>query len=360
MKTLCLLLSILLGEYLYAAEELLMTPEQQRRLGLEVASLQSSQTVWSTPYPAEVVVPNAQLRVVSARQGGLLETLLVAEGEAVTLGQEMAIIQSPQLLQQQGDYLEALTRMELADADLKRDEQLKKEGIIAQRRYLETRSRSIQATTDTQQRQQALSLAGMDKQSMQKLSTQRQLSGVLKILAPLEGVILEQMATAGQRVAAADPIYKMGKLSPLWLEVHVPLEHIAGIDTETSIKVANSEIIGKVIAVGRMVHGADQGVLVRAKINDGTESLRPGQFVQAHIQSTSNEETFRIPRSGLVRHANKNWVFVKTARGFSVQQVKIDKEGDDFIVISGDLSSQMKIAVVGTSSLKAAWLGGEE
>jgi RND family efflux transporter MFP subunit len=360
MKPFFILLSLLLSHNLYAAEQLSMTSDQQVKLGIEVANLKGSHSVWGTPYPAEVVVPNAQLRVVSARQGGLLETLLVAEGEEVIKGQELAIIQSPQLLQQQRDYLEALIRMELANADLKRDQQLKKEGLIAQRRYLETHSRSVLANTDTQQRRQALALAGMDKVSMEILSTQRQLSGVLKILSPLDGVVLEQMATPGQRLEAADPIYMVGKLSPLWLEVHVPLEHLIGINHETRIKVANSHIIGQVITIGRMVHGTDQGVLVRAELNQRVETLRPGQFVQAHIQSTSTQKIFRIPRSALIRHKNKNWIFVKNEQGFAVQEVNIAKEGDDFIVISGKLSLKMSLAVSGTSSLKAIWLGGEE
>lgn len=69
MKPLILTLLILFGESLYAAEQISMTPDQQEKLGIEVADLQGSHSVWGTPYPADVVVPNAQLRVVSARQG---------------------------------------------------------------------------------------------------------------------------------------------------------------------------------------------------------------------------------------------------------------------------------------------------
>ena len=109
------------------------------------------------------------------------------------------------MLEQQSAYLEALTRLQLARADYQRDSQLKKEGIIAERRYLETRSRLTQEQTVVEQLRQSLSLAGMDEQTLTELAKQRKMSGSLQVRSPLDGVVLEQIAMCRWRSSASSP-----------------------------------------------------------------------------------------------------------------------------------------------------------
>lgn len=335
-----------------------MTASQRAAFAIQSTPIEKVQTATSAAYPAKVVVPNAQLRVVSAPQGGLLEALLVSEGEAVEGGQPLAQIQSPQLLEQQGAYLEAMTRLQLVRADYKRDSQLKKEGIIAERRFLETRSRLTQAETAVDQLRQSLTLAGMDKQALAELGKKRKLSGSLQVRSPLQGVILEQLATPGQRLEMADPIYQVGQLSPLWLEIHVPLEKLGA--TAPGSLVRSDSIKAKVITVGRMVHGADQGVLVRAEVTDGTERLRPGQFVQVNLQGPETTDLYRVPRAALVRSGGDSYLFVETPEGFNAELVKVQAEETHHIIISGSFSADARVASSGTAALKATWQAGAE
>ena len=359
MRFTLILTAFLLGSA--AAETpITMTTVQQQALGIKSIPVDATEQSWSIPYPAQVVVPNAQLRVVSALQTGLLETLLVAEGQKVKKGQPLAIIQSPQLLEQQRNYLTALSQLDLAKADWQRDEQLYKEGIIAERRYLESLSRHRQAKTEVEQYRQALSLVGMDKRSLQKLASQRRLSGSLTVRAPLDGVVLEQLATPGQQLNPLDPVYRIGKLVPLWIEIQVPLKELGGTSIGSKVRVRAPEIFGKVITVGRMVHGVDQGVMVRAEIGEGAELLHPGQFVQVKLAETSTGQSFRIPRTALVHQGDKLWVFVKYQAGFLPVPVSIVAEETDAVVVKADFKPDDQIVAVGTVALKAVWLEGGE
>lgn len=359
-----LFLISLLSLAAYAEETALirMKTSQQQALGITDQPLTPVKNAWNTAYPAKVMVPNAQLRVVSAPLGGLLESLRVAEGETVNEGQTLAVIHSPQLLEQQSAYLEALTELNLATTQKKRDAQLSREGIIAKRRFLESRAKHTQANTRVEQYRQALLLSGMTQRTLAQLERTHRLSPSLSVTAPLSGVVLEQLTTPGSQLDALDPLYKIGHLQPLWLEIHVPLDQLGDIHKGTLVRVIKPAVSGKVITVGRMVHGADQGVLVRAEIHKGTEQLRPGQFVQAQIaQPQSNTRpSYRIPRSALVRNAGKTWVFVSKPRGFLPVPVELIKEESTALVIHAPLSANASIVVTGTAALKAAWLGGDE
>ena len=356
-----LMLAPILAVSALPADELIqMTAEQRQALDVRSAPVEPASDALSPAYPAEVVVPNAQLRVVSAPQAGLLESLLVAEGEPVTAGQPLALIQSPELVEQQSAYLEALTRLELASAQLQRDRQLHQEGIVAERRLLETRSAHTQARTLVNQRRQTLELSGIPSDALERLARERRLSSSLTVRSPLDGVVLEQLATPGQRLDMASPLYKIGQLDPLWLEIHVPLNRLGSTAPGTGVELENPDLWARVITVGQMVHGADQGVLVRAEISAGAGRLRPGQFVQARLEQPSAEPLFRVPRSALVRNQGRAWVLLAEGEGFRPLAVQVRSEESGQAVVSGEFAPGDQVAVSGTAALKAAWLDGGE
>ena len=209
-----------------------------------------------------------------------------------------------------------------------------------------------------EQLRQSLALAGMDEQALAELAKRRKLSGSLLVRSPLDGVVLEQLATPGQRLEMADPLYKVGRLSPLWLEIHVPLEKLGA--TAPGSLVRSNSVSARVITVGRMVHGADQGVLVRAEVTDGAQRLRPGQFVQANLQGPDRADLYRVPRTALVRSGKASYVFVETADGFSAEPVEVKAEETNHIIIGGSFAADAKVAVSGTAALKANWQAGAE
>ncbi len=337
-----------------------VSDHQKQMLGIQSEPLKKIDVAWGKKHPATVQVPNDQLRVVSTAVSGLVERLEVAEGAEVKKGDVLAVIMSPKLLELQRDFLYALTALDLASTAVKRDENLDKEGVISKRGYHETRSEHIRAKTSADQMRQLLEHSGMDAGDLQNLIDNEQLSSDLKIRSPLDGIILEQMAVPGQRLEAMDPIYRVGHLSPLWLEIHAPIDDVASIKHGTKIRVEKFDIGGKVITIGRMVHGEDQGVMIRAEVSENAELLRPGQFVQVSLAVTADDLSFRVPRSALIRQHGASWVFLKNADGFISTQVSVISEESSHLIISGPFKGGEEIAVSGTSALKAIWLEAGE
>lgn len=337
------------------SDSILVSDQQRQMLGIESEKLKKTDVAWGVGHPATVQVPNDQLRVVSTAVSGLVERLEVAEGAEVKRGDVLAVIMSPKLLEMQRDYLYALTALDLASTAVERDESLDKEGVISKRGYHETRSEYIRAKTNADQMRQLLEHSGMDEVDLETLVKKERLSSDLEIRSPLDGVILEQMAVPGQRLEALDPIYRVGHLSPLWLEIHAPIEDVSSIRRGARVLVEKFDISGKVITIGRMVHGQDQGVMIRAEVTDNAELLRPGQFVQVSLAVTADGQSYRIPRSALIRQHGDSWVFVKNQQGFIATQVSVIVEESSYLIISGPFKGGEEIAVSGTSALKAIW-----
>ncbi len=337
-----------------------LSTEQQSALGIGLAAPQAADRAMSRRYPAQVAVPVRQAHVVSAPQDGTLTLLLVALGDPVTAGQPLAQMQSPGLLEAQGALLEAQTRLTLAEAELARDQALFAEGLIPRRRLQATQADHDGQATSVDQWTQRLSLSGMSAEAVATLKRKRRLSGTLELRSPIAGAVLERMVDTGQAVAAAAPLFRVASLSPLWLEVHVPVDRVQGLLPGDPVLVAQSGIQGRILTLGPAVHGTDQGVLVRAEVREGADRLRPGQFVEVQIDKGAERPGWRLPAAALVRTGAGAFVFAQRPGGFAALPVEILAEEERSALVSGGIAPDDRIAVSGVVALKAIWLGGEE
>ena len=331
---------------------------QRESYAISVAKLKPATEVLGASYPAQVVVPNSQLQVISARQGGLVETMIVAEGDTVTTGQMLAKIQSPALLELQRDLLQTLSQLNLAQSTLNRDKQLQEEGIIPKRRYQESLSALQALQTQKEQEEGALQFSGMSNEEITELEKTRKLNSILKITAPFTGVLLEQMAIPGQKLEAADPLFKLAKLSPLWLEIHVPVNVVNNVSMGDTISIPDMNITGEVITIGHKVHAADQGTLIRAIVKENIEQLRPGQFVQARLSQRSVAElSYLVPGKAIIRFDGKTMIFIETVNGFKAIDVEVIGSHEGQQIISTEQAITDPVVVTGTVSLKAILTG---
>lgn len=334
-----------------AAGPLLLEAVQVKALGIETAVAGEVGKLRQGAYPARVLVPNEQMRIVSAPVAGMIEMLAVAPGATVKSGQVVAQLASAQALELQRDALQAGSQAALLQQSLKRDEQLFAEGLIAESRLQNTRASAVQASTQASERRQGLSLAGV---------APGKLGGPLALTATIDGVVLEQGVQLGQRVEASAMIYRIAKLSPLWLEIQAPLDFASGLKEGNVVRIAGSGVSGRLIAIGRAVDAASQTVLLRATVSQGAETLHPGQVVEVDIATPSGRGQ-RLPAGALARSAGKTLVFVQTAASdagftFMPKPVSVLSQGGDSVVVDG-IQAGERVAVAGVSSLKALLIG---
>ena len=347
-----------------AGEVVRITLAQVKTLGIETSYIQANSNANSQRLPGEIVVPVDQARIISAPQSGLIDQMLVATGQRVKQGQALAHLSSPGLVALQRDHLQALSQQRLSQNSLNRDAELYKDGIIAERRYLTSESNHAEVNALLAERRQALKLSGMSPQAIKNLETSGSYTNGIALTAPIDGIVLEQLVTPGQRVDSAMPIYRIAKLSPLWLEIHAPTQALSNIQLGMKVSIIHSEASGKVIAIVPNVNKLDHTALVRVAINAGTKSLAPGQLVEAEIaQPLNNKSTsFSVAKSAIVqindgKNANQTLVFVQNKDGFEPRAVKVLNNTGAQTFISGNFVGTERIVTSGAAALKAKMQG---
>jgi membrane fusion protein, heavy metal efflux system len=351
-------LILFLATNVLAAEELELSPSQIQALGISVAPLPPTSTGELAGLPAQVVIPGNQLFIVSTPLPAMLEQTLAGVGDRVHKGQTLARLQSPALAEAQRGFLQALTQEQLAKGNFTRDEQLWKDGIIAESRYRSARSLNIEASAALAEKKQMLILAGMSADAIARLQSGENLNSSLAISSPIDGVILEKTADAGQRLDSATPLFKVAKLQPLGLEIQAPMAIIQSLRVGADVSIPAYAASGKLTAIGQSLSDSNQTILLRALIHKGTQNLRPGQNVEVSIATRANATSqWMIPNAALARVGGKSLLFVASGKGFRPTYVTVLNEGARDTLITGKLAGTEKIAVQGVAVLKAKLMG---
>lgn len=342
------------------AELVKLSAAQARSAGVESVAVTARTAGGSQGLPAQVVIPAPQMRVISAPLAGLVEAVLVATNQSVRRGQVVARMVSPSLADVQHTFLQASAQHQLAASAAARDEQLFKEGIIAQSRLDAARSRQQEVTADLAERTQALRAAGMSIDAISRLRSGRTVGTGIDLRAPLDGVVLEQMVVPGQRLEAAAPLLKIARLEPLWLEIQVPVDRVGAVTLDSLVRVPALEVSGRVIAIGRAVAGSTQTLAVRAEIRKGAERLRAGQLVEAVLASAGGSGVWSVPAGALARNNGRAQVYVEAPGGYLAQPVQVVEEAGGAVLVTAPFKGGERVAVKGVATLKAieAGIGG--
>ena len=327
---------------------------QLRTAGIDLARVEAESGPSEITLPGQVVVPPNQLRIVAAPATGLIEALFVAPDERVRAGQAVARLRSTDLVEAQRLFLEASTNAGLSAEKLRRDEQLFRERVIAERRLIIARAEARATEAALDERTQLLGLLGMSEPEIADLKRNRRIQQGLVVTSPMAGVVIGRAATPGERVAQAAPLLTVADLSTLWINIQVPLARAAALENNARVLVPALGAEGFVLRIGRTADMATQSVSATAEMNRGVDALRPGQAVTVALQvRAAGQPQWRVPAGAVVRHRERSWVFLRTPTGFIPRPVQVVNETAQFTSIRGELSPQDQVATRGMLSLLA-------
>jgi multidrug efflux pump subunit AcrA (membrane-fusion protein) len=194
---------------------------QIRAAGIDLARVEAESGPAEITLPGVVVVPPTQLRIIAAPAAGLIEALFVAPDERVRPGQVVARLRSTELVEAQRLFLQAATTQELAAEKLRRDEQLHRERVIAERRLIVTRSEAIASAAGLDERTQMLGLLGMGDGEIAELRRTRAFSRPSTSPAR-PAAWCSPRRHPGERVAQAAPLLTVADLRTLLGHIQVP------------------------------------------------------------------------------------------------------------------------------------------
>lgn len=258
-----------------------------------VTVIEASPTKFERFFTVHGVLETDQNAVITAQSMGKIESIRVKEGQQVSKGQVLALINADVLKKQ---IAELENRMELAQTVYERQEKLWKQNIGSEIQYL-------QAKNDRD----------AFKKSLQLLNEQYELT-VVK--APFSGKIDEILPKEGETVSMGSPIFRLINLSEVYIKADVAENNLNSIHIGDTVFVTfpsyNQRKVQSVVSrIGDFINPNNRTFKIRVNVPNPDLSLKPNMLAELHIRDFVLDSVITIPENVIIDGAdNMKYVFV--------------------------------------------------
>lgn len=276
----------------------------------------------------------AEAEVIS-KATGIVQTILVEEGDEVSAGQLLA-----QLDHERQQYSLNKEKAELSrlGSELKRMEEMYQRKLI-----------SADVFEKLQWQFDALK-ASVDLAELALKETE--------IRAPISGVVSRRYAKVGQLVNqhATQSLFHIVSNQQLEAVVHLPEQQLAQAHVGQNAKLqfaGRQPVSAELVRISPVVDAASGTVRAVLKVANDAQQLKPGMFAQVQLQFDVKTDALLLPKRALMTTDNTQSVFVVDAENkVSRKDIVTGYQADNTVEILSGLAAGDKVVIAGQSALK--------
>lgn len=311
-----------------------ITPEVVQNLGVRTAVAERSRLWRGIDTVGYVDYDESLVSHIHLRTEGWIENLAVqSEGERVTRGQRLFDVYSPELVNAQQEFMQAL---KLDNAGMQ------------------------QASRDR------LAALGVSAGQIQALQKTRQVQQRVAVFAPQDGVVSTLPVREGMFVKPADRVMSLADLSQVWLLAEVFERQADWVEVGQDADVIlpyqpGTQLEGRVEYIYPGLDPKTRTLKVRLRFANPNETLKPNMYANVKIYGGPRNDVIVIPLEALIRTGREARVVLALGEGrFTSRKVQAGMESGDWIEIVSGLKAGDKVVTSGQflidseASLKAS------
>lgn len=288
---------------------------------------------------------------VSSEVDGVLKSVDVEEGSAVTKGMMLAAInQSDYRLQvQQADAVvkQAMATCQNATIDYRRKKALSKEELLTNQQFDDAATRLSLAEADVERAKASLELA---KDKLSKTAIQ----------SPLAGVIKDKRISAGSYVKSATPLFTIIQIHPLKLLFTITEKDIGKIKHGQDVSFTvdsfpDQTFTGEVKTIYPNLEETTRTLKVDASVPNSNHILKPGLFANVILYTDIANDVLLLPVISILYDDSKTKVFVLEKKGVDdvvrEQEVVTGTQYGDLMEITDGVQEKEIVVTAGQQNL---------
>jgi cobalt-zinc-cadmium efflux system membrane fusion protein len=345
-----------------------LSPEQRAAVAIEVAQRRTLQR--DVTAPGKIAFNGNRVTPVFSQFAGRIARLMAEVGTTVHSGQTIGMIDTPDIVGMQTDYLQALTTersarttLDLATRTRERASRLAEAEAIPKRDLQQAQADESRASDDLQRAQSAIAAArgrlrsaGMSEDDINRLATtSRSVNRIVPLVAPISGTITERKAGLGQVVqpGAGDPLFMIADLSSVWVTADVYEDQLAYIHSGATVKIKtpaypDETFLARVDQIGSTLDPDKHTVAVRCVVSNAGSRLKPGMFASMILASGTPLTVITVPAPAVISEGDQRAVFVEQAPGqYTKRAVETGNEVNGLLIINAGLKEGDRVVVRG-------------
>lgn len=261
-------------------DEAELTAEQMKAVDIQIGIIEQKNLTSVVKASGQLTVPPESKAVVNALVGGVIRKINVAEGQFVKKGQVVVVIENPDFLRLQQDYLTSKDNLVYLQQEYERQSQLKSADAGIGKVYQQASAnlaaeRSKLITLSKQLQQIHINPARVSKGN---LVTQ------VSVLSPLSGTIGHISLSLGTYTDASTPIMEIVDNTKIHCDLLVYEKDIAKVKAGQSVRFVltnqdNKQVSGQVYGINKSFEGETKAVIVYTVLNNVAPlNLIPGML----------------------------------------------------------------------------------
>lgn len=283
------------------AADIVLNKQQFEGAGMDFSTLKDTLFHRFVAANGFVDVPAKNKMVMGSYYGGKVSEILVMAGQRVNKGETLYIIDNPEFIDMQRDYLETKSLLNNLTSLYDRQKKLVEEQVASQKDFL-------QAEADYQMASAKLNALGQKLKLMQinpETLSAESLSARLVVRAPFASSVSRIMVTRGQWLTPESEAVELVNSDILWARLNVYEKDLPNIRIGQSVQlklVENSSQTyeGVVESIGRTIDKEKRTSEVIVPVKSGNAGLLiPGMFLSGNI-AVSDYKVRCLPENAVI------------------------------------------------------------
>lgn len=305
-----------------------LTDDQIKAIDLQIGSIEQRNLKTTLKVNGKLMLPPQNQAQVSLLTGGLVKTINVTEGVFVTQGQTLATIENNDVIQLQQDYLENKSQLKYLQAEFARQKELQKDNINATKTLQQAENELTTAQAKQKGLKAKLQLQGINADNVSTTNFTNRVT----VVAPISGYIHHINLSMGKFADANAVLFDIVDNRFLHLDLTIFEKDIHKIATGQSVVFtdANNKTHthpATIFSLNKAFEENQQAIIAHAKIDEKTETLLPGMYVEARIQ-IDNYKTDALPDEAVVSNGDEHYIYVEVKKNH-YKQIPVTKGVSD-------------------------------
>lgn len=321
------------------ATQLTLTPEQVKNAGIISGKAETREIKTSLLVNGVVEAAPGNLVSVVMPYGGYVKQLRLLPGSRVRKGEVLAVMEDPQYIQLQEDYLVARNRLAFLDTDYQRQKELNADKTSSDKTFQQVSTDFGSQKILVRSLEEKLLLLDINPATL----TEKTLSRSVKVYSPLTGYVSNVYVNTGKYVSPTDVLFDLTNPSDMHLSLTVFEKDVAVLLPGQKVMfTVNNEgekkMEAEIYLVNRSIN-ADRSTEIHCRILKNYDGLVPGMFVNAVIELQSLK-ALAVPDEAIVKWENKNYVFTESANNtYTMSPVADGLSSGGFTTVNQDFAN---------------------
>jgi cobalt-zinc-cadmium efflux system membrane fusion protein len=325
-----------------------LTDAQVKNAGISVATIEKQAIARLLKVNGVIDVPPQNMVSISAPLGGYLKYTKLLPGMHINKGESIAVMEDPQYISLQQEYLTAKAKLSYLQNEYSRQETLNKSAASSDKVFQEATMNYSSQKVLVKSLSEKLLLIGISPDNLNENTISRSIA----IHSPIDGYVSKVNVNIGKYASPTDVLFELVNPQDIHLALDIFEKDIDNLQIgQKLLAYTNTQPDKKypceIILIGKDI-SETRSVEVHCHFDAYDKTLIPGMYMNAEIE-VSSQNDFVISDESIVTFEGKHYVFYEKGKNnFEMVEVETgnSENGKTQITFNNNFSLEQKQFVI--------------